>query len=365
MKKWQNIYGVLIVVASLLTISCNNSTDKEPSPDNELDRKPMLENYATNYVVPTYADMQARLSTLKTALATFGTTPNVANHNAAKTALFEAYLQWQRTDVYGFGPAEDAQLRTFINTYPVTVSKVNNNITSGSYDLEAFGNNDAQGFPALDYLLNGLDLDMYTTDAQAASRIKYMNDVAAMMESKMNTVTTNWDTYKNTFINSTGTDASSSLSQMVNNFVLYYERYLRSGKVGIPAGAMTGSALPEHVESLYAPEQSKLYLSTALKTVLDFYAAQSIGGASMKSYYEAIGTKADNDVLMADVIVTEMNEAITSIDNLNGTLYENIKSNKGAVLTAYDELQDVVPLLKVDMVSAFSISITYTDNDGD
>ncbi len=35
------------------------------------------------------------------------------------------------------------------------------------------------------------------------------------------------------------------------------------------------------------------------------------------------------------------------------------------MLLAYDEVQKIVPLLKVDMVSAMSISIDFVDADGD
>jgi hypothetical protein len=36
-----------------------------------------------------------------------------------------------------------------------------------------------------------------------------------------------------------------------------------------------------------------------------------------------------------------------------------------AMLLAYDEVQKTVPMLKVDMVSAMSISVDFVDADGD
>ncbi len=44
-----------------------------------------------------------------------------------------------------------------------------------------------------------------------------------------------------------------------------------------------------------------------------------------------------------------------------------IENNNPAtdMLLAYDEVQRIVPLLKVDMVSAMSISIDFVDADGD
>ncbi|MCB0696013.1 MAG: imelysin family protein [Chitinophagaceae bacterium] len=361
MKKWPLFLGLMLVVM-LAAISCNKEGN-EPAPIAQLDRKPMLENYANNFIAPAYAKMTTDVEALESAVSAFVAAPDEAKLIAAQQALATAYLQWQKTDLYEFGPAEGAQLRSYMNTYPVTVSKVTDNISSGTYDLESFGNRDAQGFPAMDYLLNGTDMSMYTTGANAAGRKAYLSAVVAKMAEKIKAVNTDWSTYKSTFIESTGTDVNSSLSQVVNGCVLYYERYLRGGKIGIPAGVMSGTPSVGHVESFYSPENSIPFAVAALNEVKNFYTGGT--AASMQTYLAAIGTKDDNGMLMADLIQQEMTEAINSMKGLNGTLIDNINNNRTSVLQAYDEIQDVVPLLKVDMVSAFSISITYTDNDGD
>ena len=48
-------------------------------------------------------------------------------------------------------------------------------------------------------------------------------------------------------------DIGSSMGAVVNAYVLYYERYIRSGKIGIPAGiigTMVGTTLPGESGSL-------------------------------------------------------------------------------------------------------------------
>ena len=42
-----------------------------------------------------------------------------------------------------------------------------------------------------------------------------------------------------------------------------------------------------------------------------------------------------------------------------------IQTNKTQVDNAYEKLQQLVPLLKVDLTSALGVLITYADNDGD
>ena len=100
-----------------------------------------------------------------------------------------------------------------------------------------------------------------------------------------------------------------------------------------------------------------------------FYEGRSFDGnavgSSMKSYLKAIGTKDDNGALMADVITTELTDVDTKLKALQVSLKDAVQNNRPQVLAIYDEAQQVVPLIKVDMVSAFGISITYVDNDGD
>ena len=68
---------------------------------------------------------------------------------------------------------------------------------------------------------------------------------------------------------------------------------------------------------------------------------------------------------MADLVTKELNDASTALAAINTPLKDAVQNNRTAVLNTYEQIQQVVPLLKVDMVSAFGISITYVDNDGD
>ncbi|MFA6060065.1 MAG: imelysin family protein [Taibaiella sp.] len=372
-KHWMAT-GTLILLMIAGFVSCKKSDDKG-SGDNGLDRKPMLTNYADNYILPAYQAMETGLTTLQAQATAFTEQPTEANLSSLKATWRSAYLTWQTVDLLEFGPAEEVSLRMYMNTYPVTTTKVEENISSGNYNLETFGNKDAQGFPALDYLINGLGntsasiLEKYTTDPLAANYKKYLKDVIAKMQEKITSVKNSWTNYRNTFISAAGTDVNGSISKMTNAYVLYYERFLRSGKIGYPVGAMTGVALPTHVEAYYTPEFSKELAVKALESVIAFYEGKNYDGTvtteGMKSYLAAVGTKDESGTLMADVISTEFNTALNALKGFNTTFRDGVVNNRPAILGIYENLQQVVALLKVDMVSAFGISITYVDNDGD
>ena len=50
---------------------------------------------------------------------------------------------------------------------------------------------------------------------------------------------------------------------------------------------------------------------------------------------------------------------------LGSNFYDEVQNSNQKMIDAYGALQLVVGFLKVDMTSAMSITITYTDNDGD
>lgn len=368
---------LLLPVALMLTaIGCKK---KDNTPDNNtnnnFDRGALLTNYADNYILPAYEDMTTKLTDLKAKIDAFAVAPDSAKLVAARISWQTAYLTWQAVDLLEFGPEASISLRNYINTYPVTISKVDANVTSGSYDLEQFGNKDAQGFPALDYLLSGIAgtnaaiISYYTTDASASGRKQYLQALAAKMLEKVTQVKTAWNAYRSTYVSSLGTDAGSSLSLTTNAFVLYFERYLRSGKIGLPAGAMTGVAAPSLTEAYYTPSLSKDLAVAAINAVKNFYNGKgysnNIDGMGFNDYLTAIGTKDQNGKAMSAVINDDLTAATSSLTALPVTIKDGVSNNRTEILAVYQQLQSIVPLLKVDMVSAFGISITYTDNDGD
>ena len=68
---------------------------------------------------------------------------------------------------------------------------------------------------------------------------------------------------------------------------------------------------------------------------------------------------------LATEINNQINKARTQIESLDLNFIAQINNDNSAMLKAYDELQKVVVMMKVDMVQAFNISIDYVDADGD
>ena len=237
-----------------------------------------------------------------------------------------------------------------------------------------------QGFPALDYLLNGLaenDQDiigLYTEDADAQKKLAYIERITTRMNELLNKVVSEWNgTYRDTFISKTGLDIGSSTGLAVNAYVLYYERYIRTGKIGIPSGAAigsTGTPYPEKVEAFYKKDISLDLAKTAHQTAKDFFNGIDVNsgaqGPSLESYLDALGAKdASSNTLLSAIINEQFDVISTQLAQLSPNLYQQIQTDNEEMVDTYAAMQKLVRMLKVDMTSAMSVTITYTDNDGD
>jgi len=84
----------------------------------------------------------------------------------------------------------------------------------------------------------------------------------------------------------------------------------------------------------------------------------------LSDYLDALNTVKDGADL-STIINNQFEEARTAVQSL-GTFTQELENNPPiAFLEAYNEVQRIVPLIKVDMVSALSISIDFADADGD
>ena len=339
----------------------------------------MLTNIADNIILPSYANFKTKFNGMLDKSDAFATKPDKATLTDFRQAWADAYVEWQRVELFDVGPAEQYTLRNFVNIYPTNTAGIEDYIATGSNVFDVPASYPKQGFPALDYLINGLaDTDdgiviYYTTAADAAKRIAYLKKVTGQMNTNFTTVYTAWTTggYRDTFINCTALNAGCSTSKLVNGYVLNYERFIRSGKFGIPSGAMTnGTAAPEKVEGFYKKDLSLTLAKTAHQASVDFFNGKSVKtgqeGPGFKSYLNALGAKdSGTGTMLTDIINAQFAAITQQLNTLKPNLYEEVKTNNAAMVATYTQMQKITRMLKVDMTTAVSITITYTDNDGD
>ena len=355
-----------ILACALVLFSC------KPKPNNvekNFDLKGMLQNVGNNIIVPAYQDLKSKTNILGIATDTFTNNPNAQNLSDLQLAFKNAYLSWQACDVYNFGPAMDNALRANFNVYPVDTTKITNNISSGSFNLDVLANSDAKGFPAIDFLLYGENkndsytLYLFTSHAKASNRILYLKTLVQAIAAKSATVADTWSSsYINTFTSTLGYSVGSSAGLLVNAMNSYYERYLRDGKVGIPVGIRSlGIALPRQTEAYYGRFSVEL-LNASLQAFQNLYLGKyaSTNGLGLDDHLVAYdGSGIDENIR------NYLADAISACNTLSDPLSQQIINNQASVEAVYAKLQKVIIPLKVDMPSKLGILISYQDNDGD
>lgn len=371
------IKGITIITVFMALVGCSSGSDGDggTQPADNFDRQAMLEHWADNIIIPAFEDLEMELSALSAAKDDFVADPGEATLLALRERWLEAYKTWQYVEMFNIGQAETMLYAFQMNIYPVTVADIESNIATGTYDLRSVNNNDAVGFPAMDYLLHGLGatdaeiLARYTTAEGAEGTKKYLSDVTDEMLALTGEVLEDWKSnYRDTFVANLNNNATGSVNKLTNDFIFYYEKGLRANKFGIPAGNFSATPFPEKVEAYYSAEVSKALALNALNAVQDFFNGRSYGtsgtGSSFTAYLDYLRELQGGDDLSA-AINQQLNTAREQIQTLDDNFSRQIETDNTMMTRAYDELQKAVVLLKVDMVQKLNITIDYVDADGD
>lgn len=370
----------LFFIPISFVFACGGNGNDPSTADNTKDREIILTYWADSVIIPSYENFQEPFDAMTDKANAFTGSPDQTSLQAFREAWVDAYLAWQKVELFEFGPADKYTLRNFFNIYPADVTGIITNMNNPSANLDLPASYPTQGFPALDYLLNGVGADdaailaAYTTDPDAEKRIAYVTRITSRMNTLLTNVMGEWKgPYRDAFISKTGLDIGSSTGLVVNAYVLYYERYIRSGKIGIPSGAAigsTGAPHPEKVEAYYKGDISLALAKNAHQAAQDFFNGKSIRteseGPSFKSYLDALAAKdAASGTLLSEIINNQFIAISGELDQLSQNLYEQIQTDNQEMVDTYAAMQALVRMLKVDMTSAMSVTITYTDNDGD
>lgn len=360
----------MILLTSILWSCTDDESGVPGGEDNSFDRREMLIHWADNIIIPAYRHYHHTLLTLNAEIDSFGTVPDTASLQQVRAGWEAAYIAWQQVSLFEIGRAERLSMRSFTNTYPADPQKIENATAEENATLSLPSTRTQQGFPAIDYLINnGTDEGIVKQYTESTLRQKYLTTLAEKLLGMATEVLNDWEgTYRDTFVSNAGSDAGNSVNKLANDFLFYYEKNLRAGKVGIPAGRFSNNTLPNQVESLYRPQLSKTLLLTALTAVSDFFNGVPFGegseGIGFDDYINYLETT-DADGSLSTMINQQFGSAKTALGMLRDNLKLQIETDNTKMLELYDELQKNVILIKTDMFSKLSIRVDFTDADGD
>lgn len=365
-KSW--ILWVLILMISAL-FSCEKKKVDDMDGAGSLAemRKMIAAGLINDYIIPQYQILVDQASVIDAIAQKLESEPSGTTLAELRLALKQTWLQWQKTAPFLVGPAEDHAIRAAINTYPANKEKIDENITSGNYSLGSIQQLDAGGLPALDYLINnGADAEVLA-DLSSEGTARYVLALSAQINRVVTDVGEAFQApaFVSQFSSqqSAGTDVGSALGMFVNALDQHLQRFLRDGKVAIPAGVRSaGVPRPTATEAYYGGYSIELIIAS-LQTYHDLMEGMGPNGVSFVSLFDYLDALDRSDLVR--LFREAISDAITQAEKLRDPLSGQIEENVDPVVTLFLKLQDMVTLLKADIVSALGVTVTNQDNDGD
>ncbi len=359
-----------LCLVTLLFFACKDDESDTASSNNTLDydQTAFLTNLGQNIITPRYESLQSKVNDLETKTKAFNASPSTTTLQSLKTSYLDAYKQFQYCVVFDFGPAAGSKNLNAANIYPVDTATVKSSISSGSYSFGAANQVDAQGFPAVDYLLYHSDEATVVTEFADTKRQKFLIDVVTNIKTLIDEVTSSWKTsYTTTFITSTGNDAGSSIGFLVNQFNFTFED-IKNFKIGTPSGSRSslGTTFPEKVEAYYS-KQSLVLAQANLTSLEELYKGVSTTGTNgqgFDDYLQALNQGTLDNTIQSNF--TGISNSLKGLESVQGGVFSDIiKSENSKMSATFNVFSKSVAPLKSEMASVLGVQITYEDGDGD
>ncbi|HEX8377644.1 MAG TPA: imelysin family protein [Pedobacter sp.] len=362
---------ISISVITILVISCKKGGNDKVDTAGNFNRQNILINMADSLIIPSYQDFQVKADAMEVKVKALTDNPSLTTLSEARLAWKNAYVAWQKIALWDFGPAMTQSFISNANTYPTNTTSIESIIAGGAYDLASPFSKSIQGFPAIEFLLYGNNKTNAEIVASFSntSKVSYINVLTKRITDINKSVTSAWTTsYRQSFINASGVDLSSSLGQLFNNtFLPYIEVHNREAKFGIPGGQRTGTPLPGNAEGYYSRDFSK---ELALASLNAYKAAwygtgftTNQSGSSLNNYLIFMDRK--NSTGFASQLATKFQTIESKINALPASLRSAAEANPASLNEVWMAYQQMVVQLKTDVASALSITVAYADTDGD
>ena len=386
----KNIFYISII--AIILSSCGSEDVNNNNIHDGYDRVSMLDNLVTNIIIPSHEDLLTHLNELDASVTEFGNNANNVTLQDLRKKWISAYKIFQHVEMFSLTEiGEEIYYGTKMNTFPVKDNYIDDQIENVDPNLWNLANNSglfkAQGFPALDYLLYGLENDsndIINNYTDGSNHFLYLQDVVKVMISNTEIVIDWWKNNKTSYVNSSDNTSTSSANMLLNDFAYYYEKDFRTYKFGLPIGVwVEGNSSPmntnaEILEGYFHGVSQKTLAIEAINAIEKFFNGTSydnnqLQGESFKSYLQYLGE--DDLVSEIESNFTNIKNKINQLDksflselgNCGGFSYYDFEAGLAScnMIEAWSHIQENVANFKVKMFGAFGVELTFSSGDND
>ncbi len=346
------IYLTVFVVVAML--SCKK---KDEGNNNDLDltaSKEAFLSYVTNdQINPSFSLLLSAANQLKGAASSFQSTPTAQNLEILQEEWLNVEAKWQPLEVFNFGSVKSNFVYSPVNKWPADTSLIKEHLLTTETIDANFVNwkgSSSKGLAALEFLIFTIDFENIKQN-----RLDYIAATAELLFSDLQKVDEAWKSYAPVFKAHQLTGVNESVNQLINSIIFEIE-YISNTKIGVPLGKASGVVNETAVESPLAAI-SLQHIEKNLEMI------KVINGTENAGLYAYL--IANNATTLAENLESEFLYLELLLDGLSNNLQAEITNNPEKVDALYAQVKKILVLYKVDVASTLSVTLTFSDNDGD
>lgn len=372
-KKLKIIFGISVI--TILAGCGSNSFFPEFIKRNltyvEFDKKNLVEQIGKNIIIPEYNNFYNATSDLDLKIKEFVNNPDTNTLTNAQNAWKAAMSSWQKTELYQFGPVKDLNLAGKIYFWPVNPDSVQEVLSKDKTILKdnylSSAGATKKGLPVIEYLLfdnvNGNQniIDAVKTGEQSETRKLYLQLLGTDLKNNANQINQAWNIKQGNYL-AKFTAQSDAFNMILNNMISTIED-IKDKKIGEPAGITSGSEPePDETESVQSNNSKNNIIDNlqSLKSVFNGTEKEDSNDIGLDDYLEYV----EQDELK-DEINEQIDKCIQSIKNISTPLSLAVTKEPKKVETAYNEIKELLELIKVDLANAINETVHFNSSDGD
>ncbi len=354
-------FGVASMAIASLTLTsckkkgCTDSTANNYSSEAKKDDgsctytavsyKGNISNIASNVITETYVELASKASTLFDLSTLLNTSQTMVNYDNAKNAWRDTRVPWEKSEGFLFGPVDTKGIDPAIDSWPVNVADLDAVLASSDALTETYIDGligELKGFHTIEYLLWGATGNKQIADF-TARELEYLLAVTENLKNKTAVLSTSWLPSGENFegnLTSIGsssvyTSEKSALEELIEGMIAIADE-VGNGKVNDPF-----SQNDLGLEESQFSHNSKNDFANNMRSISNVYNGSfNIDGLGI---YDIIYAK---DAALAEQFNTELNIAITSIDNIPGTFSSAVTAQSSAIATVISNISTVQTTLE-------------------
>ncbi len=356
------IFSLLITAVML---SCKKDEEAEEEFVDNYNRTELFTNLSTENITSALTELQSSADDLEQDIADFISDPTLSNLVSLQNSWKSVKVAWETYSLFNFGDPQDSFLHSRIDSWPTNTTGIESQVQSTSevtHELVRVLGSNRIGLPALEFLLflegdSQAALDSFNVSANQTNRLAYLEGTGIELSDNVDDLVGEWGSYISTFNSSSQSGYIGSLSELVNAQVALLEEMIQS-KIGKPSGISTGAVNVELAEA-YRSETSLACLTANLTSL-----ESSFNSSSGNSLYGYLNFLQEGNSLSTN-IANQFEMCHNKMEEIDPSLEDAVSNDTAGVQELYDELKELLVLMKVDASNRLGVTITFNDNDGD